>query len=186
MSETTLTKAVITLYGIDENGECGESAKTKTQVSGRDINSITQNILNTSKGKQSEKNSERKADIEVQYNPSSIQYSGTAAEKSFLKQQNKESIISVIPDGTIRTSFTLMLEAVSEEDTSVQRKMELIMRFLQKSSKRKVRFKWGELLSVEGELISFRGSFDRFNSKGLPLSGKMSITIQTAVPGRKT
>lgn len=186
MGETALTKAVITLYGIDKDGECGESAETKTQIQGKDINNITKNILNPSREKQPEKNSGKKAEIEVQYNPSSIKYSGNATDKDFLKQHSRESIISAPPDGTIRTSFTLMLEAVSKEDTSVQKRMELIMRFLQKSSKREVMFKWGEQLLVKGELISFSGSFDRFNQRGLPLSGKMNITIQTTLSDSNT
>ncbi len=186
MGETGLTKAVITLYGIDKEGECSDAKEAKPQISGKDINNITREILNPSQGKQIGKGTEKKTEIEVQYNPASIKYSGSTTDKDFLKQHSRESIISAPPDGTIRTSFTLILEAVSNEDTSVQEKMELVMRFLQKSSKRKVMFKWGKLLSAEGELISFSGSFDRFNKKGLPLSGKMNITIQTDLSGSHT
>lgn len=186
MDEATLTKAVITLYGIDSTGECDEPSEIKTQIRGKDINNVTKNFLNVSREKQTEKNSGKKAEIEVQYNPSSIRCSGNVADRDFLKQHSRESIISSPPDGTIKSSFTLMLEAVAKEDTSVQTRMELMMRFLQKSSKREVMFKWGEYFSLKGELISFSGSFDRFDRKGLPLSGKMNITIQTTLSDDNT
>ncbi len=186
MDKAGLTKAVITLYGIDENGELGDSTETKPQVKGKEINEITRDMLHASGNKQTEKGSGKQAEIEVQYNPSSIKCSGDMADNNFLKQHSGESIISASPDGTIRTSFTLMLEAASGEDTSVQKKMELVMKFLQKSSKREVMFKWGALLSVKGELIAFSGSFDRFNPAGLPLSGKMNLTIQTSLSGGNT
>ncbi len=186
MSKTALTKAVITLYGIDEDGKCDKAEGKKPQAKGKEINTITKKVLNMSKEMQAEKGSGEKAEIEVQYNPSSIKYSGSTADQDFLKQHSGENISSESSDGTIRTSFTLMLDAVSPEDTSVQKKMELIMRFLQKSAKREVMFKWGEKLSVKGELISFSGSFDSFNKSGLPISGKMNITIQTAASGSHT
>lgn len=183
----TLTKAVLVLYGMDEDGNSdGQGTSGRARPPGN-INAVTKSKLNPSgmlKGKPQSGGS-KKTEIEVHYNPPSIKYSGQSGGHNVLKQQDMESIYNVAASGTIKTSFTLMLHAASAKDISVQKKMELVMRFIQVSTKREVLFKWGEQLSMGGELIAFSGSFDMFSSSGLPLSGKMEITIQTSIPAKE-
>lgn len=146
-------------------------------ITGNNItsNKITRNQQSALDGPQSGKLKE--SILEVQYNPASIKYSASTSEqeKTDKKKPGQKMIVST---SRVDMSFDLVFHSTYTGDQSVREQMDLVMNVLCSSPTRQARFTWSDTQFC-GKLVSFSGEYDMFDASGTPVSGHMSITLQS-------
>lgn len=116
--------------------------------------------------------------ITVQYNPKSLKFSGSSSQSTDSSvEEGGRRVMTITSKGTLRMSVELVFHSKAPGDTSVADQMNLIMMQLQYGATREVKFSWANIV-MQGEIVSFSGKYDMFDSAGNPLSGSMNLTIQ--------
>lgn len=162
--------------------DCGRSEDFERFVKKdkqKDLLSKTDNLL---KGKADIKTDPysdklREGVLEVQYNPATIRYNASASEQEEQDIQNAQ-INTIVSTSTVNMSFDLVFHSRYAKDKSVREQMDLVMNVLCSSPTREVKFSWAKMYFT-GKLVSFSGEYDMFDSDGMPVSGHMSLTIQS-------
>lgn len=110
----------------------------------------------------------------VQYNPTSLKFSGNAG---IYQEEEEKKENQIKGAGYLSMSVDLVFHAVNEGDASVFHTMEKMMQTIKTSATKGVKFAWGNIL-VEGEITGFNGSYKMFNLLGMPLSATAGLTIR--------
>jgi hypothetical protein len=123
--------------------------------------------------------------IQVQYNPSSIKYSGSAPYDAVPpKSENRDGdtnvVTTVTSSSAINMSFTLVFHSQYTTDQSVKKQMELIMNMIYDSPTKEISFSWSNMQAT-GTLVSFSGKYDMFDLNGNPTSGRMDMTMRLQI-----
>jgi hypothetical protein len=128
--------------------------------------------------------------IQVQYNPSSIKYSGNASydsapPKTETTGDSSHVVSTVTSANAINMSFTLVFHSKYTTDQSVKKQMELIMNMIYDSPTKEITFSWGNM-QANGKLVSFSGKYDMFDMTGNPTSGRMDMTMRLNIDDKET
>lgn len=110
----------------------------------------------------------------VQYNPTSLKFSGNAG--NYLEEE-EEKEPQIPGTASLSMSVDLVFYAAGEGDMSVFYTMETMMHTIKTSATKGVKFAWGSTL-VEGEITGFNASYKMFNVMGMPISATVSLSIR--------
>lgn len=122
--------------------------------------------------------------ITVQYNPASIKYHASGSTQQDVQTydvgEKTETVNTITRNSSLDVSFELVFHKKDDADDSVREQMELVMKMINQSPTKNVKFAWREI-AVDGKLVSFLGEYDMFDESGNPVSGHMNMTIQTVM-----
>jgi hypothetical protein len=110
----------------------------------------------------------------VQYNPTSLKFSGSTGNRE-IERENKE--MQIPGKSSLSMSVDLVFYGENDQDASVFYTMETLMYTIKTSATKGVKFVWGNML-VEGEITGFNVSYKMFNLLGMPLSATVSLNIR--------
>jgi hypothetical protein len=124
--------------------------------------------------------------IQVQYNPTSLKFSGRTQKKEDSKQveAQRQNIPTIPAWGVLSMAVDLVFTAASVTDTSVADRMNDLLRMMQKSKKKEIVFSWADLV-VEGKVTYLSGEYQSFYPSGLPKAGKVSLRIEAEAEPKK-
>jgi hypothetical protein len=124
--------------------------------------------------------------IKVQYNPTSLKFSGSTRKNTDTKlvEAQRQKITTISAWGVLTMSVDLVFASTSIADTSVSDQMTAFLKMMQKSPEKEVIFSWADMV-IEGKVTYFSGEYQMFYPSGLPKAGKISLKIEAESEPKK-
>lgn len=116
--------------------------------------------------------------LEVQYNPSTLKFTGTGGDMEL--DDSRESEGDTVKQKINPGMVSLSMELTVDGDQTRERTMELLGR-VERESDRKVIFCWGNMV-FPGEMTQADARYTMFSSSGEPRMAKISVTIYQKSP----
>lgn len=171
VQELLENRAVIEI--LDSQPSAGTSSGGAVSIAGIAANVLDKGINGLAAGTGRGENC-----ITAQFNPSTVKYSASASEGDASAAEGNLITRTVTSYCSVKMTVELLFYRRYPLDDSVEKQIGRMLSFMIHSKGRCIRFSWANMV-MEGEVESFSGEYNMFDTFGSPVSGKVDLTISS-------